>query len=212
MAEIKEEAKVKSALQVISTIASTLPACDRDKLLEATKTLEANLVINVKSKGMKMGRGGKSGQTYRLIALVEALLVSRLLRNSSYLCDVLIRSVHFCFGAPAAQSVKNSIASGAVNVPSSATLCRARVKLDLILMAWRQKQWVASSDEFIFLSADSTWLEGSDYMMTIQDSITYEDAASVIDASDEELAAFNEGMNLRTAVLPLGIVGAGQLR
>ena len=45
--------------------------------------------------------------------------------------------------------------------------------------------------------------------MTLEDSISREQAAAVIDSTPEELARWNAANHLRTVTLPVAVVGAG---
>ena len=143
-----------------------------------------------------------------LAALVEALLLARLLSSESSLPEVLIRSATLLAGAEYGMEVQQSIKQGSTRVPHKTQLSRARIKLDMLLMLIRQDM-LASSGEFLFLSADASPIGGKEYFLVIEDKVRRKDAASLVGADLGALQAFSFNKSLETSSLPVTILGSG---
>ena len=73
---------------------------------------------------------GKSSRQYNFGALLEALLLSRLIQNVKHLPEVMVRSLHYVFGPDLAAELQNKISQKSMKIPSESTISRSRLKLD----------------------------------------------------------------------------------
>lgn len=90
------------------------------------------------------------------------------------------------------------------------------MKLDLLLMMERQRQWASSSSAsegdhgyFVFLSADASPQGSLEYFIILEDRIRRSDASLVIEATEAELDEWRSKDRLLTSVLPVCILGSG---
>lgn len=83
-------------------------------------------------KHMIKRRGG--GVRYLFGALLEALLLARLVSSTEHLPEVMVRSLHFIIGEGVAELLSNDIQANIVKIPSASTLSRTRLKLDSWLL------------------------------------------------------------------------------
>ena len=91
------------------------------------------------------------------------------------------------------------------------------MKFDLLLMKVRQRAWARASRGqrdsgfFLTLSSDSSPQSGLEYYMVLEDRISRKAAAQLVNATVEELRQWSTvEENLRTAVLPLTVLGSGK--
>ena len=97
---------------------------------------------------------------------------------------------------------------GALKTPSSKTMSRARVVLDVLLMLLRRSSFM--EDEFYtYLSSDASAIRGKDYFMTLEDRVPKSAVASIIDASITELEQWSDAGHVKQHVLPLALIGYG---
>lgn len=75
-----------------------------------------------------------------------------------------------------------------LRVPSAATLSRARLRLDVLMMQWRHVRFKLEPQWFIYLSSDSSPQGGRDFLMTVEDSIARHHAALAVDGNPQALA------------------------
>ena len=75
-----------------------------------------------------------------------------------------------------------------LRIPSKATLSRARIRLDVLMMRWRADRFKLEPAYFIFLSSDSSPQGGRDFLMTVEDSISRHHASLVVDGNPQALA------------------------
>ena len=107
------------------------------------------------------------------------------------------------------------IKSKEVPVPHKTQLSRCRVKLDMLLMQMRQQEWSgtfagATSDFFVYLSADASPQGSLEYFLVLEDRITREHAASIAGATPEERDQWCRAGYLKTTTLPPTILGSGK--
>ena len=62
---------------------------------------------------------------------------------------------------------------------------------------------------FVFLSSDASALRGTDYFMTLQDTVPANVVGTIVDATVQDLENFSAAGHLKTHVLPLAIMGYG---
>ena len=105
----------------------------------------ARELVEGKSMTTTEARAARGGTQYRLEKLLEALLMGRLLKNASDLPVSLTRSMGFLLGAQAAEICSKGIAAKKIDVPSPASLSRARLKADILLMRLRAWDRIQSS-------------------------------------------------------------------
>ena len=140
---------------------------------------------------------------------MEALLVSRLIKNSKELPQVLLRCVHYVFGADLSDHVARQLADKTMRVPSESTLSRARLKLDVLSMMARQERFRSSDLEFfVMLSTDSSPQGGLDYLMTLEDRVSRAAAGNLVLAGGDGLKWAADNV-IETTQLPLALVGSG---
>ena len=63
---------------------------------------------------------------------------------------------------------------------------------------------------FVFLSSDASALRGTDYFMTLQDTVPANVVGTIVDATVQDLENFSAAGHLKTHVLPLAIMGYGK--
>ena len=75
----------------------------------------------------------------------------------------------------------------------------------------RELSRVGHNRMFIMLSSDSSPQGGFDYMMTLEDRISMNDAAELISCGGdvERIEQWSSVPRIRTTQLPLGLVGSG---
>ena len=81
------------------------------------------------------------GMWYKLEKLIEGLFIGRLLKNASDLPKAMTQSIDFLLGPQAAELCCAGMAKGTIDIPSTPTLSRARLKADVLLM--RLRSWAA---------------------------------------------------------------------
>lgn len=138
--------------------------------------------------------------------LLEALLLSRLIRSADTLPDVLTRSIGIVCGHEEATELQRKLKAKEIQVPQKTQLSHARLKLDLLLMEMKREVWAESKNVWVMLSSDSS-PQGLDFMVTVEDRIL--NPGLVIDATPKELAEFSLSRNLVTSTLPPIVVGSG---
>ena len=97
------------------------------------------------------------------------------------------------------------------------------MKLDLLLMKCRQRQWQQASPRlgaspnplpfgfFIMLSSDSSPQSGLEYYACLEDRVPIESAARVVGVTVSELRQWSlSASSVRTACLPLTVLGSGR--
>ena len=80
----------------------------------------ANIPKNKRDRHGKLGPGDDirtmkrhtGGRSYKFVAVLQALFLSKLVRNALNLPEVLYRSVHYCLGSSLAQDVKKQLEAG----------------------------------------------------------------------------------------------------
>lgn len=81
------------------------------------------------------------GICYKLSKLIEGLFAARLLKSTASLPEAMTRSIQYLLGPKAAEVCSKALEDGSVVVPSAATLSRARLKADVLLMRLRDLVW-----------------------------------------------------------------------
>ena len=157
------------------------------------------------------GRLRRGGWRFKFSALLEGLLLTRMLANDGHLPDVLVRAVHYALGPGAAASLQADIAGRRLHVPSPSTLSRGRLKFDVLSMLVRQAEFKSEGPYFIFLSSDSSPQGGLDFMMSLEDKVSRCAAARLVDCGDnmEMLEEWCRSSPITTTQLPLSIIGSG---
>ena len=61
-------------------------------------------------------------------SLLEALLMSRLVKDAAKLPEIVCRSISFAFGKDISKQIQQDIADKIIKVPDDSTLSRARLK------------------------------------------------------------------------------------
>ena len=139
---------------------------------ERTKVASAAVEHCLSHKRRRVGSGGQ--KPWRLTSLLEALLLTRLLKNACQLPAMLVRAVAFILGHSEAHRLKEAIDQRQISLPSKSTLSKTRIRLDLVYMWARQQLWAESNLDqgtmFVGLSSDSSPQGGSDYLMTLEDA------------------------------------------
>ena len=72
----------------------------------------------------------QNSRQYKFSALLEALLLARLVCNAGELAEIMRRSVNFLFGIDIAKFIWKQIQDKQIRIPSPATMSRTRLKLD----------------------------------------------------------------------------------
>ena len=146
--------------------------------------------------------------TMPLHKLLEALLLSRLLRSMEDLPQVLFRSVASVYGPEEAKDLRARVEGKDFAVPAPTQISHARLKLDVLLMQLRREQWrsLGRGRVWITLSSDSS-PQGLDFMVTVEDRI--QRPGQVVDATPQELATFSLSDDLQTSILPPCVIGSG---
>ena len=75
-----------------------------------------------------------------------------------------------------------------LRVPSAATLSRARIRLDVLMMQWRAQRFKLEPAFFIYLSSDSSPQGGRDFLMSIEDCISRHHASLFVNNNPQALA------------------------
>lgn len=160
----------------------------------------------------KLDRRRTGGWRFKFAALLEGLLLTRMLANDRHLRDVLVRAVHYVLGPGAAASVQADIAGRRLHVPSASTLSRGRLKFDVLSMFVRQAEFKSEGAFFVFLSSDSSPQGGLDFMMSLEDRVSRSAAARLVDCGNnmEKLEEWCRNSSpITTTQLPLSIIGSG---
>lgn len=76
-------------------------------------------------------------------------------------------------------------------------------------MKIRQEEFSTGKPRFVYLSTDASMQRGSDFQMTLEDSIVSEQAVNIFLRQDFDWDAFHVAKCIRTTTLPVGINGAG---
>ena len=143
--------------------------------------------------------------------LLEALLLSRLIRSALTLPEVLYRSIAFLLGPEEAVRLRGLMTDKTIAVPSATQLSHARLKMDCLLMETRRTQWVsnqqAGSRVFVILSSDASPQGGLQYFVTVEDRCV--NPGLLIDSSPEIISEWCVSENMQTAVLPPCVIGSG---
>lgn len=164
---------------------------------------------------MDRGAGGEAdarprprvrAPTLPLHKLLEALLLSRLLRSMEDLPQVLFRSVASVYGPEEAAELRARVEGKDFPVPAPTQISHARLKLDVLLMQLRREEWQSLGRVWITLSSDSS-PQGLDFMVTVEDRI--QRPGQVVDATAQELAMFSLSDDLQTSILPPCVIGSG---
>ena len=146
--------------------------------------------------GNKFGRPTSAGQLHSLF-VIRGRPYAYNFENPAT-CHVQLRQV------------KCKLDSEEIQVPHASTLSRSRLMLDLLIMNWRKQEFQnASSGFFTYLSSDSSPQAGTDFLLTLEDRVERRHAGLVVDATEEELAAWSASNYLQTSSLPVAVVGAG---
>ena len=133
-------------------------------------------------------------------------------KNNHCLAEVISRSLTLVYGVAAAGTFMKNLSDKKLDIPSPATLSRARLVLDVLFCRLRQNAWQAPGDSFIYLSMDSSPQNGLDYLMCLQDNVKRSVAGKLVECidNDDDLDSFlTQDFELTTAILPLGIVASG---
>ena len=164
--------------------------------------------FSLKSRNEFVKSRARGGFEYQVSALLSALLYSRQLRSSNGFVRSIVQAMNYVAGAEAAQAVQD-VFNGSVAAPSAATLSRARLYADLILMQHMRDRW-AQSDEaeppFVFLGADASPQGGSEFFMLLRDYVS-QDTARQLGAGKRPDEIW-EPVHTHTA--PLAILGSGR--
>ena len=104
----------------------------------ATKFVNAIKIRDCKPKHIYSA----GGWAYSISSLIQALLLSRLVRNTGRLPEVIVRSITFALGPGIAQQVQREIDSAVGRIPDDGTLSRARLKLDCVLETHSHFQYI----------------------------------------------------------------------
>ena len=148
--------------------------------------------------GNKFGRPTSAGQLHSLCLSLEGGLALTILQTLPHVMFWHLRQV------------KCKLDSEEIQVPHASALSRSRLMLDLLIMNRRKQQFQnASSGFFIYLSSDSSPQAGTDFLLTLEDRVERRHAGLVVDATEEELAAWSAANYLKTSSLPVAVVGAG---
>lgn len=100
---------------------------------------------------------------------MEALLLARLIKNTSELPDVLVRSLEFVMGPKIAELLRHELQHSLLRVPSPSTLSRTRLKLDVLAMLLRRTEFKKSAPVFVMLTTDSSPQGTLDLLLTLED-------------------------------------------
>ena len=90
--------------------------------------------------GRSMGSTEKrksGGVQYKLEKLLEAFFLGRLMKNAGELPQAIWRAFSFLLGPHAAEICRQGLLQRKIDVPSAASLSRARLKIDVLLMRLR---------------------------------------------------------------------------
>ena len=207
------DSNVIDALDVLyNAAAANSPDATTCEALRGHLNMVRSLMLPNLHEAQQRHRAQLDSRRFKFSSLLEALMTSRLVKNSKDLPEVLIRSAHFLFGSEISAAVQKQISEHSIKVPSESTLCRARLKLDVLAMLARQEELSRARGEFFtMVSTDSSPQGGLDYLMSLEDRVSRESAAQlmVAGAGQQALERWARDYGLETSQLPLAIVASG---
>jgi hypothetical protein len=134
--------------------------------------------------------------------LITCLATSRLLKAASSMQVVLLNMVRFLYGKEDAAEIARMLHDKEILLPSDATLSRARLRLDVVMMLERRRSIEHAPDFFSYLSGDASPQGGREYLCVLEDIVSREEASRV----------FQPGyvVSLETRALPPTVLGSGR--
>ena len=121
---------------------------------------------------------------YKVMWLLQVLLMSDCLRHTGYLKKVILKSIELVVPPVLIDVFRNAIETAALSVPNKGTLSRWRLLLDAGFMLWQRDQ-NKSSPFLRWMMTDSSTQHGRSFQLTSILSLKEEFAAKALSFANE---------------------------